>query len=690
MSSTPVNLFLIAITAFLCYSNTFDVPFVFDDNTAIVENPLIRDLGYFADASEVRDFKEIRYNALKRRYVGYLSFALNYKANGLSVGGYHAINILIHILNGMLIYLLITLTFRTPVLNDSRLKGSSGPIALVTALLFVSHPVQTQAVTYIVQRLASMTAMFYLLSLVLYIKARLSEGGKRAGMMFYVLSLVSAILGMYTKQIAFTLPVAILLYEFLFLSGSRRKRLLYLTPILLTMLIIPLSLLDMEKPLEEIIGDAEGATRIEDISRMDYLLTEFRVFVTYLRLLALPVHQNLDYDYPVYRSFLDPQVFLSFMFFLSLFGLGLYFLRRSRTADSALRIPAFGIFWLFLAFSVESSIIPLHVIYEHRVYLPSVGFFAALATAGFLFIERYKGLRMQKAVVGMIALVLIMLAGATYLRNNVWRSNTSIWEDVVRKSPQKGRGHNNLGEAYEMEGQIDRAIYEYKTAIRLDPSYPQAYNNLGTIYESSGLIDEAIEQYMMALRLQPDSTKAHNNLGIAYRDKGLIDEAIEQYMEALSLNPLVDMSHFNLAAAYREKGSIDEAIKEYTEALRLNPDSTHAHNNLGVIYRDKGMIDEAIKEYLEALRLNPGYEKARYNLGVAYWDKGLIDDAIEQYRIAIEIEPEDEEAHLALGVAYSKKGDMVHAREELETALRLNPGDTTARGVLNWVKAQSR
>ena len=690
MSSTKLNLFLIAIISFLCYSNTFDAPFIFDDNTVIVENPLIRDLRYFADSSDVKGFEGISYDALKRRYVGYLSFALNYKAHGLAVGGYHVINLLIHVLNGILVYLFITLTFKTPFLKGSRLKGSSGPIALIAALLFVSHPVQTQAVTYIVQRLASMATMFYLLSLVLYIKARLSTGRKSAGFIFYGLSLVSAILGMYTKAIVFTLPAVILLYEFLFLSGSRRRRLLYLTPILLTMLIIPMSLLDMEKPLAEMIGDAEGATRIQDISRIDYLLTEFRVFVTYLRLLVFPINQNLDYDYPLYRSLLDPQVFLSFMLGLSFFGLGLYFLRRSSASDSALRISAFGIFWFFLALSVESSIIPLHVIYEHRLYLPSIGFFTALATAGFLLLERHKSFKMKKAAVVMVGMVLIIQTYATYSRNNVWRSNTAIWEDVVSKSPQKGRGHNNLGEAFEMEGQIDRAVEQYQTAIRLDPSYPQAYNNLGNVYESRGLIDEAIEQYMMALKLNPNSPKAHNNLGIAYGDKGLIDEAIEEYMIALRLNPLIEMPHYNLGVAYRGKGLIDKAIEQYMMALSVNPNSPKAHNNLGVIFRDDGLIDAAIEEYMMALRLNPDYENARYNLGVAYWDKGLIDDAIEQYRAALKIEPDDEQAHLALGIAYSKKGDMYHAREELETALRLNPGDITAQGVLKWVEEQSR
>jgi tetratricopeptide (TPR) repeat protein len=159
----PFHFLIIITLGLLVYSNTFSSPFVFDDEINIVANPINKDLGYFARPSSAKSFRgPVEYPALLKRYMGHLSFALNYRLHGLDVTGYHVVNLAIHLINGGLVYLLVVLTFRTPRLENSQLRQSAGGIALMSALLFVCHPVQTQAVTYIVQRLASMAAMFYL------------------------------------------------------------------------------------------------------------------------------------------------------------------------------------------------------------------------------------------------------------------------------------------------------------------------------------------------------------------------------------------------------------------------------------------------------------------------------------------------------------------------------------------------
>jgi hypothetical protein len=259
---------------------------------------------------------------------------------------------------------------------------------LFAALLFAVHPIQTQAVTYIVQRFASLAALFYLFALVTYIKFRLIslqtpilEGQHhRPGISvkryaLYAVSLISVILAMKTKEFAFTLPVVMAICEFMFFKETLKRRMLYLAPIILTMVIIPPSLSDTSGSLSEIGGIDEAAAEIsgarDKISRWDYLNTQFRVIVTYIRLLFLPISQNLDYDYPIYRSFFSPAVILSFMFLLLLFGIGIYLFYISRITHCALRITAFGIFWFFVTLSVESSVIPIDAL-EHRVYLPSV------------------------------------------------------------------------------------------------------------------------------------------------------------------------------------------------------------------------------------------------------------------------------------------------------------------------------
>ncbi|MFA4830511.1 MAG: hypothetical protein WC594_15010, partial [Thermodesulfovibrionales bacterium] len=406
-----VHFFLIAIGGFFVYSNTFNVPFHFDDTFTIVKNPGLKDLSNFWPPSGSRWF-------------GFLTFALNYYFGGLNVTGYHIVNLTIHIFNAILVYWLVVLTFKTPFFSNqqsaissqqsketnfdspihpfSSASGGQAYLPLFIALLFVSHPIQTQAVTYIVQRFTSLATMFYLLSLACYIRSRLSTL-PATRYTLYTVSLVSAILSMKTKEISFTLPIVITLYEFMFFGNNqfvipvktgiqdknemdscfRRndrmesvyKRLLFLIPFLLTMLIIPLSMIGTDKPIGDAIGELrEASQETKQISRGIYLFIQFRVIVTYIRLLFIPINQNLDYDYSLYHSFFNPEVFLSALFLLSIFILGIYLLCAKRLALPASRLISFGIFWFFITLSVESSIIPIRdVIFEHRLYLPSIG-----------------------------------------------------------------------------------------------------------------------------------------------------------------------------------------------------------------------------------------------------------------------------------------------------------------------------
>ncbi|MEF9427495.1 MAG: hypothetical protein L0956_10155, partial [Candidatus Mariimomonas ferrooxydans] len=254
-----VHMVLIIVLSLLAYSNTFQGSFSFDDGRFIVKNPVVKDLSYFTESSKLMGH-HIHY-VLKNRFMGYFTFALNYKLHGLDVTGYHIFNLLIHIINALLVYLLVIISFKTHFLNKSPIKGYSGYIALSAALLFACHPVQTQAVTYIYQRVTSLATLFYLLSLVMYIKARLSSTSAST-LTCYAVSFISAVLAMRTKEIAFTLPVMITLYEFMFLRGKIKTRLLYLVPILLTMLIIPLTLINLDTPVGELIGDVSEATKI--------------------------------------------------------------------------------------------------------------------------------------------------------------------------------------------------------------------------------------------------------------------------------------------------------------------------------------------------------------------------------------------------------------------------------------------
>ena len=655
---------LIPIFGMLAYSNTFHAPFQWDESAYIEKNPIVKDLSYFLETSKAKGFEG--YSALQGRYIGYLTFALNYKMHGLDVTGYHVVNVVIHILNALLVYLLVALTFKTPFMMESSLSYYSKVIAFFTAMLFVSHPVQTEAVTYIFQRLASLVTLFYMLSLVCYIKARLEEQAEvkvevenrtkcnkylssiftftSTSTFFVFLSVLFAVLAMKTKENAFTLPIILTLYEFSFFRGETRQRMLRLIPILLTLLIIPMTQTGLADTIGGPAEEGPPTTPVmgghEHMSQHEYLLTQLRVIVTYIRLLFFPVNQNLYYDYPVFRSFFNPEVFLSFLFLLSILVFAVYLFRRSRVTGHESRLMAFGILWFFVALSVESSIIPIPmIICEYRVYLPSAGAFLAITTGLFILMDKVKDKKIRIAIISSLILMTFVFSYAAYARNTLWGSNISLWEDVVKKSPQKAKGYNTLGNAYYDKGQIDTAISYYHSALKVQPHHAKVYYNLGNAYYGKGLIDNAIGHYQAAIRLNPRYADAHNNLGIAYASKDQTDMAIKHYETAIRLKPEHAETYYNLGVSYYRKGLTDKAIGQLQTAIKLQPDYAEAYNNLGAIYGSKGLTDIAIDHYEAALELKPGYAETHYNLGIAYSDKGLHGKATEHFQAAIKLNP---------------------------------------------------
>jgi hypothetical protein len=603
------HLLLIAALGVIVYSNTFHVPFIFDDQSSIVNNEVIREGGNF-----FRNSTGYLYNP--RRFIGYLTFALNYRMGGLDVTGYHVFNLAVHVINALLVYALVRLTLQTPFFADrgsgvgDRHPGSSTSdpqletlnfIALFAGLLFAVHPIQTQAVTYIVQRLTSIMTLFYLLAVILYGRMRVAEEsgegspGKVLG--FYLGSLASVVLAMQTKENAFTLPFAIALYEGMFFRGSFWKRAMRLIPFFATMLIIPLSMLDMHKPMGDVISDVSEVTQHKaPVTRLEYLYTQFRVIVTYLRLLVFPVNQNLDYDYPLYHSLFDPPVFASFLFLMALAGLAVCLTYRStfgvqcstlETRNSkletrnprsgVLRLIAFGIFWFFLTLAVESSIIPItDVIYEHRVYLPAAGAFIATAALLVTLAGRYQGKIGRKAALAAAVLVVALLGAATFQRNRVWGAGVTLWDDVVKKSPRKVRGYNNLGAALSDAGRKDEAVATLKQAIAIDSEHPEAYYNLGRLllfYPDR--IESAMAMLKRSIELKQNYYDAYVNLAAAYNRAGQPGDAVT-LLETIMIKDADNFAdrpdaHFNLGVAYSLVGNVRGAAREAMLLGQLDP-----------------------------------------------------------------------------------------------------------------------
>ena len=313
--TTLAVLFIIVVGA-VVYSNTLNASWHFDDTVAITENWSIRDLKGCLSTF----FSE-------NRSVGFFTFALNYHFNRLNVTGYHIVNIIIHILNALLVYCLVVLTLKMPSVSKVTWCNHARFIALSAGLIFVAHPIQTQSVTYIAQRFTSLATLFYLLALVFFIKARqIHKQGKGfispLHLTYWCLAVFSGFLAMHTKEIAFTLPVVMMLYEFFFIDASLklwRKRIIYFLPFVLILAVIVIGLIQLVQGGEKQIGDIIGEIRdkfqeTSAISRSDYFFTQVNVIRTYIRLLFFPMNQILDYDFPIAKSIFQLPTLLSFFF----------------------------------------------------------------------------------------------------------------------------------------------------------------------------------------------------------------------------------------------------------------------------------------------------------------------------------------------------------------------------------------
>ncbi|MBW2708654.1 MAG: tetratricopeptide repeat protein [Deltaproteobacteria bacterium] len=677
-------LILIAVTVFVIYSNTCRVPFVFDGKVQIENKEKIRDLqNYFS----LKGFKS-------HRPLVEFSFALNYRLGNLNPLGFHLVNILIHVISGVLVYFLALNVFgrlslfqggqsgppvasqthrkpkkrtRKPISstrkpNAGAFSSSKIPsMSLWVALLFVSHPIQTQAVTYIVQRYASMSAMFYLISVLLYIQARklqlnmegLGEGktwgddslkpnaDKKSAAAFsckipfyFAATVLSGVFSFLSKENAATLPGIILLVEYFLFDRSWqgwKKKWVWLVPLGVLLMFLGLYFLSSTRGLkfENLLEDVSILTReTGTVDRWGYFCTQFNVLVEYIRLLFFPFGQNVDHMYSLKSGFFDGLTPLAFAFVVSIILAGIWNIRK-RPAIS------FGIFWFFITLSIESSIFPISdAMFEHRLYLPVVGFAVVVVYGLFqLFSSRIVCANL------FLAVAIVTFGVGTYLRNNIWRDPLSLWEDSARKNPENHRAHNNFGVELNGQGHLNRAIREYSRALKIKPDFADANNNLGNAFIRQGRFEDAIRHLSEALRKKPNFTGAHNNMGVALASSGDLNGAIRHFQIALRRKPRYAEAHNSLGNALAQADRVEKAMEEWTRAVALDPRYAEPHYNMGVAFDQKGDMRRAERSFSEAVRINPDYAQAYSKLGVISARQGDYESAMRLFSKALELNP---------------------------------------------------
>jgi len=686
-----IHLLLLTAAVVLIYSNTFHHPFVFDDFRNITENDSVRNVSQFLSLKSY----------FQARSIAMLSFALTYRFCKLDVFWYHAGNILIHLLASWTAYFLALNVFR--VLPAGRV-GSIRSSALFAALLFAVHPLQTQAVTYIIQRQASMAALFFMGSVLFFCLARTGAMKKR----YFFMSAVCGLLAVKCKENAFCLPGVLLLMEFILFDrtwkGWKRK-LPWLAALGLAGLFLVLHIMGVfhvaaDKDLWTSLSEA---TRVQTkVSRWQYLCTQFSVIIIYIRLLLFPVGQSLDWLYPLKAGFFDGLTPAALLFLAAVIS-------GSVMAVKKYPLIALAAGWFFITLAIESSIFPIaDTLFEHRLYLPMVAY--ALFVPWLVF-RLVPDSRRRLGALLCVALVVVLGTG-TYMRNRVWRNEEILWQDVLQKNPRNYRAHNNLGRTLARAKRYMEAMPHIETSLSLKPRYAEALNNKGYVSLALGDAETALQFSMKALQVRPSFLKAHqnvanalvaldrprealphyykavktkqknasvrNNLGLALAMLNRLDKAIRQYHLALKTEPDDPEILTNLGLALARKGRRKEAVTVYEEALEGNKEYAEAHHGLALTLAALGQTDQAEKHYIAAMRLKPDYAEACNSWGVFLTGQGRAEEAVRQYRKAIELDPAFAAAHNNLGAVLTQQGNIEEATVHFKAVLQLDPGFTNA------------
>ena len=533
---TNTNLIItLIVLCLITYYNTFDVPFIFDDFQCVKDNPLIRDFrNYFHRQRAIEVFNVNPYvlrdtlNSFFMRPVAYLTFSFNYYLHGQSVAGYHIVNLAIHTLNTIIVFLLIQCTIQQiqkseAAPTDPSLSINDSYVAFFVAAFFGVHPLMTNSVTYITHRMTALVALFYLLSILLY--AKHNHFSTFSNKVLYCFSFVCCIAAMLTKESAFTLPLMLAVYDYLFLQGAMKQRIIRLSPFILAMPIIPCNLLRLQSPqAPQASGTLESSLNIVNFTQLsswEYLLTQFRAVGFYLKLLLMPTGLSLEHDFTVSRTLTDISVLLALALHMLLLAYGAYLIKsfkKNGKINTCNILTGFGIIWFYLCLMVESSVIPLdQVAVEYRTYLPSVGFFICfICVIEKLSTNLFGKYHYWKAGCIILLPLVCLMASLTILRNEVWRKPDTFWMQTISLYPKLGRAYINLADYYMSKGAVSDAIRIYVASIQENPLVPALHYELGRVYLVSKDYELAITELTQAILMRPTMIEAYESLAQAY------------------------------------------------------------------------------------------------------------------------------------------------------------------------------
>ncbi len=672
------------------YANSLRGEFQFDDRPVIVANDALRSAG------PLELWEAVDHPA---RYLTYLTFWANYRLNGLDPFGYHVINLTIHLINTLLVYALVQLLAKTPLLSAAFAKVPPRWAAMIAAALFVCHPLNTQAVSYITQRFTSLATLFYVGALCCYLSGRLSPAGRRR-VLWWLAAIVSATAGMFTKQIVLTVPLMTLVIEFAcFDRRSRSGAAVLLVAAAALTAVVP-ALYHFRAGDILSITHENGNHPGDIVNAGTYALTQPRVVLTYLRLLVWPAGQTLLHDFPVTSGWGDTRLWAGALMLLLLLSAAAAAWRNARPVS-------LGILWFFIALLIEATVIPIrHVIFEHRAYLPSVGIFVAAAWL------LCRALRSQRAVLAAAVSAVAILSILTVQRNRVWHSGTAMWTDVVRKYPRNARAHYNLAYEYVKDKRTDAALEHFNKAVLIDPDYELAYLNRSQLLLDRDHIELALHDINKVIKLNDRRAEAYLNRGAILRRAGRFGDALDDFERARKIDPGLQAATINLALTMGNLGrftdglrAIDEltaaqdapakalavrgalqmgandltgALESFTRGIRQDPGLAELYRNRAQVYQALGRYERAEEDLSELIRRTP--VGADVYLQRAYIRTRLhrMAGALDDYAAVARQQPEMAQVYLERGKIFYRLGEYLHAAEEFDRYLNRAPDSADA------------
>jgi tetratricopeptide (TPR) repeat protein len=568
---TGVNpLLSVALLVVLCliiYYNSLSNGFVYDDFGVIVENKYLKQPGHFLSSLFNHSYFKIAGLEASYRPVATLSYFLLYTIAELDPFYYHLASLLLHILNAVLVYWLAHLI----------LKNQLG--ALIAGLLFASHPALSEAVNCIDFNDDPLAALFFLLTLITYI--RLKAEYVSSGIKAYSLALFFYFLGLLSKEMAITLPAIVLLYDVVLRGGERdritiqhvlntlKKRVYFYSGFVAVSLFYLSLRFFIFYPPAGYLKSSHGSL----VERLIYLPGHIFSFI---KLAIFPLNLSADYVFSYPNSFFDGSNLLGFAGVMGLAGLSFIVYRYSK-------VVFFGIWWFLITLFPVSNLVEIYNPFAERyLYIPIIGFCLVVPTVIDGVVRKWFT-RPATATVATLLPVLVVVglySTATIVRNPDWQSNFVLWSKTLESTPDSLVGHGGLGMAYLKRGMLNEAQQEFETAIKLYPDHAKSYYNLGVVYHQKGDLKKAMENFKRSVKLNPDLTRAHFNLATLHAKQGSMDLAIRHYVKVTELDPEIIEAHYNLGLAYATQGKLKWAISEWEKVLQLDPHHRSAGNNL--------------------------------------------------------------------------------------------------------------